>query len=104
VLVGDVMCLEAGDVIPVDGVLVAGYNVTCDESTASGESDTLRKVPGEEALDAVDPAIKFDRKFDPFILSGSKVLEGVGTFIVTAVGPNSYYGRTLKCKCPWKRR
>jgi len=90
------MCLEAGDLIPVDGVLVEGHNVTCDESTTSGESDTVRKVTGEVALNNVAHETNFERGFDPFILSGSQVLEGVGKFIVTAVGPNSSYGRILK--------
>lgn len=32
---------------------------------------------------------------DPFIISGSKILEGNCTYLVTGVGVNSYYGRTL---------
>jgi Ca2+-transporting ATPase len=32
---------------------------------------------------------------DPFLISGSKVNEGICTYIVTAVGPNSFHGRTL---------
>ncbi|ORZ19445.1 PMCA-type calcium-translocating P-type ATPase [Absidia repens] len=32
---------------------------------------------------------------DPFILSGSKVIEGVCTYLVTGVGVNSYNGRTM---------
>ncbi|KAI7898533.1 PMCA-type calcium-translocating P-type ATPase [Cokeromyces recurvatus] len=34
-------------------------------------------------------------KADPFIISGSKVLEGVCTYLVTGVGVHSYYGRTM---------
>ena len=94
-VVGDIMLLEAGDVVPVDGVLLDGYNISCDESTATGESDTIRKVPAEIALDNTPADVKFDEDFDPFILSGAKVLEGFGKFVVTAVGPNSYRGRNL---------
>ncbi|CAO3652739.1 unnamed protein product [Cunninghamella echinulata] len=32
---------------------------------------------------------------DPFLVSGSKVLEGICTYMVTAVGPHSFHGRTL---------
>ncbi|RCH85954.1 hypothetical protein CU097_006847, partial [Rhizopus azygosporus] len=32
---------------------------------------------------------------DPFIISGSKVLEGVCTYLVTGVGVHSYFGRTM---------
>ncbi|KAL2782986.1 E1-E2 ATPase-domain-containing protein [Aspergillus keveii] len=34
-------------------------------------------------------------KLDPFMISGSKVLEGVGTYLVTSVGRFSTYGRIL---------
>ena len=94
-VVGDIMHLEAGDVIPVDGVLLDGYNISCDESTATGESDTIRKVPAQIALNNTPTHIKFDDDLDPFILSGSRVIEGFGKFVVTAVGPNSCYGQTL---------
>ena len=99
VVVGDLMHIEAGDVIPVDAVLVAGYNIVCDESAATGESDSLKKVPAGVALKATQPGAKFNKKYDPFILSGSKVLGGVGRCIVTAVGINSYHGRTMMGMC-----
>lgn len=35
------------------------------------------------------------RDVDPFLISGSKVVEGICTYMVTAVGPNSFHGRTL---------
>ena len=34
-------------------------------------------------------------KIDPFIISGSKVLEGTGTYLVTGVGLNSSYGKLI---------
>jgi P-type Ca2+ transporter type 2C len=89
------MHLEAGDIILVDGVLLDGYNILCDESSSTGETHALMKVPAVEALSKTPPSLNFIEEFDPFILSGTKVLEGVGKFVVTAVGPNSYYGRTV---------
>jgi P-type Ca2+ transporter type 2C len=100
IVVGDIMHLEAGDVIPVDGVLLDGYSISCDESSATGESDAINKVPAVIALSNTSPNVKFIEEYDPFILSGSKVLGGVGTFVVTAVGPNSFNGRTLMCIYP----
>ncbi|KAJ2778880.1 plasma membrane calcium [Coemansia javaensis] len=35
------------------------------------------------------------RRADPFLISGSRVLEGVGTCVVVAVGQSSFYGRTM---------
>ncbi|KAL8739073.1 MAG: hypothetical protein Q9181_000255 [Wetmoreana brouardii] len=94
VLVGDVMHLEPGDMIPVDGIFISGHNVKCDESSATGESDLLRKHPGDEVYAAIE-AHQSISKLDPFIISGGKVTEGIGTFLVTAVGVNSSYGKTM---------
>jgi len=41
ILVGDLLQLEPGDIIAVDGVLVNGHNLKCDESAATGESDVI---------------------------------------------------------------
>ena len=94
VLVGDVMHLEPGDMIPVDGIFISGHNVKCDESSATGESDLLRKTSGEDVFSAIE-ANENVAKMDPFIISGGKVAEGIGTFIVTAVGIHSSHGKTL---------
>ncbi|KAJ2452978.1 plasma membrane calcium [Coemansia sp. RSA 2336] len=80
--VGDILLIEPGDIIPVDGVFLDGHNMTCDESSATGESDAIKKGSVQ------------DRR-DPFILSGAKVLEGVGSMVVVAVGPRSFYGKIM---------
>ncbi|EFR01495.1 calcium-transporting ATPase [Nannizzia gypsea CBS 118893] len=94
ILVGDVMHLEPGDMVPVDGIFLEGHNVKCDESSATGESDVLRKTPGDVVYQAIENQEPL-AKLDPFILSGAKVSEGVGTFLVTSTGVNSSYGKTL---------
>ncbi|KAL9130609.1 MAG: hypothetical protein Q9217_001269 [Psora testacea] len=94
ILVGDVMHLEPGDMIPVDGIFIFGHKVKCDESSATGESDLLRKHPGDDVYAAID-AHQNVSKMDPFIISGGKVSEGIGTFLVTAVGVHSSYGKTM---------
>ncbi|GAA5800238.1 hypothetical protein HPULCUR_005663 [Helicostylum pulchrum] len=122
--VGDVLHLEPGDIVAVDGVFIEGHNLKCDESAATGESDAVRKQPWQmcERLAAVsekeqphrptmdspsssESGFKPTKKSaapaehkstpDPFIISGSKVLEGVCTYLVTSIGENSYYGRTM---------
>ncbi|MBE3111713.1 MAG: hypothetical protein IMZ46_14605, partial [Acidobacteria bacterium] len=97
-LVGDVLMLEQGDVVPVDGIFVDGHNVSCDESSATGESDVIKKTPAEAALRALqNPEQEAGKikKIDPFIISGAKILDGVGSCVVTAVGPHSSHGRTM---------
>lgn len=98
-MVGDVMHLSTGDMVPVDGIFISGHGVKCDESSATGESDLLRKVPANEVFAALETTGTGNEKsgiekLDPFIISGSKVQEGTGTFVVTAIGINSSYGRT----------
>ncbi|KAK4701418.1 P-type Ca2+ transporter type 2C, partial [Phenoliferia sp. Uapishka_3] len=88
VVVGDVLYLEPGEIVPVDGVFLEGYNVRCDESGATGESDAVRKAPFEEC----DPK---SHKVDSFLISGSKVIEGVGTYVATGVGESSFHGRLM---------
>ena len=94
VLVGDVLHLEPGDLIPCDGVFISGHNVICDESSATGESDLKRKTPGYDAYKAIENHESL-RKMDPFIISGGKVNEGVGTYLVTSTGVNSSWGKTM---------
>ncbi|POS85951.1 hypothetical protein EPUL_003574 [Erysiphe pulchra] len=94
ILVGDVLHLEPGDMIPVDGIYIKGHNLRCDESQITGESDIIRKYPADQVYAAISNHEKLD-KLDPFILSGATVTEGVGTFLVTSTGINSSYGKTL---------
>jgi len=96
VLVGDLALLEPGEIVPCDGVLVAGHNIRCDESGVTGESDAIKKVTPEEALE--DWKVNNDTRKDPFIISGSKVLEGVGQYVVIAVGKKSFNGRIMMGK------
>ncbi|KAK4506107.1 hypothetical protein PRZ48_004072 [Zasmidium cellare] len=95
VMAGDIMHLEPGDMVPVDGIFISGHNVKCDESSATGESDALKKVGGEQVMRMLEEGHTDLKNLDCFIISGSKVLEGVGTFLVTSVGVNSSYGKIL---------
>ena len=94
VTVGDIMHLEPGDAVSVDGIFLSGHGVKCDESSATGESDQMKKTAVGEVWQQIQNGTA-TRKLDPFIISGSKVLEGVGTFVVTSVGVNSSYGKIM---------
>jgi Ca2+-transporting ATPase len=94
ITVGDVLHLEPGDSVPADGVLISGHGIRCDESSATGESDQMKKTDGFEVSRQIADGTA-TKKLDPFMISGSKVLEGVGTYLVTSVGKFSSYGRIL---------
>ncbi|KAE8336893.1 hypothetical protein BDV24DRAFT_141011 [Aspergillus arachidicola] len=93
-VVGDIVHVEPGDVIPADGVLIQGYHIRCDEASATGESDLLRKNSGDEVIDAIRRN-NDTQSLDPFMISGSSVAEGVGSYLVIATGTNSSYGKIL---------
>ncbi|KAK6464646.1 Ca2+-transporting P-type ATPase [Scheffersomyces coipomensis] len=101
-LVGDIINLQTGDVVPGDAILFQG-EVECDESALTGESESINKVPVNDAMniyenylptneDLGSSTIKFR---DPYLISGAKVLSGLGNAVVTAVGVNSIHGRTM---------
>ena len=88
-LVGDIMKIETGEIFPVDGILINGYSMSVDESSMTGESDQVKKLPYHPNDDGT-------RKIDPFLMSGSKVIEGTGEMLVIAVGERSVQGKTKK--------
>jgi Ca2+-transporting ATPase len=98
IVVGDVVQVEPGDVIPADGILIRGHHIQCDESMTTGESNLRLKCSGDDAFQAVaTPQTDIrDVNLDPFIISGTKVAEGIGSFLVIATGSNSSYGRILR--------
>lgn len=75
VVVGDVVPLKIGDQVPADGILINGHSLAIDESSMTGESKIVHK----------------DQKA-PFLMSGCKVADGVGTMLVTGVGINTEWG------------
>lgn len=76
IVVGDVVLLEPGDKIPADGLVIKSDEMKVDQSVASGESRAVRKS-----------------EKDPFLISGTHVVEGRGSFLVLCVGLNSQNGK-----------
>jgi P-type Ca2+ transporter type 2C len=79
VCVGDVIIMASGDILCADGILIEGRGLKCDESSMTGESESVKKAAGH----------------DVFLLSGTKVLEGQGRMLVVAVGPYSLHGKMM---------
>jgi Ca2+-transporting ATPase len=80
VQVGDIVQLDTGDQVPADGILFEGFNVECDQSNLTGEPEGIPKNP----------------QTCPLMMSGTQLVDGVGTMIVTAVGLNTEWGEALK--------
>lgn len=76
IVVGDIIQLGYGDILPADGIYLSGNDLRIDESTLTGETDHVKKTAEK----------------DPMLLSGTSVMEGSCKMLVTAVGPNSQAG------------
>ena len=95
VVCGDVVVIAEGDRVPADGVLLEAVNLQIDESLLTGESVPVRKrardadaAPGEGAQPGGDDL--------PTVFSGTLVVAGHGSFLVTATGARTAIGRIGK--------
>nr|GMD67536.1 putative calcium-transporting ATPase 11, plasma membrane-type isoform X1 [Ipomoea batatas] len=81
-VVGDIVHLSIGDQVPADGLFISGYSLWIDESSLSGESEP----------------VSIDER-NPYLLSGTKVQDGSGKMLVTAVGMRTEWGRLMVTLC-----
>lgn len=84
VVVGDIVLLETGDMIPADGIIIEG-SISVDESTINGEVKETQKYPSEEG--------KSDKNF---VYKGTVVYSKKAYMQVKEVGFNTVYGRLAK--------
>ena len=91
ILVGDLISIMVGDILPSDIILIEGNGIKMDESSLTGESDTLRKEPYEKCILMKDEN-NTSKIPSPLMLSGTNCVEGTGYGIVLAVGDHSQKG------------
>ena len=98
-VVGDVVQLAVGTIIPADGLVISGTLKT-DESTLTGESHLLEKdtlanclKKKEALLSKGKPIEKKTAIPSPVVFSGTNSCEGQCKFIVLAVGKYSIKGK-----------
>lgn len=75
---GDVVLLNAGNVVPADGRLAQANELFVNESALTGESIPVEKHPGD------DPAA---------LLAGTSVMSGTGTMVVSVTGHGTAFGK-----------
>ncbi len=83
VVVNDIVCLEQGDKIPADGVIVKG-NISVDESSLNGETKEINK---EAILNINKPLDK------NIVYMGTVVYNNHALMKVTKVGDDTFYGK-----------
>ena len=87
-LVGDVVHISMGEIMPADLLLVEGNGIKIDESSLTGESKPVSK---ERYEDCINKETK--KNISPIILSGTDCIEGNGKAIVIGVGERSTKGK-----------
>lgn len=80
VVVGDVIQLSAGDLVPADAVLVQARDLHVQEAALTGESLPVEK---EVNHGEVEP---------PSVFLGTSIISGTATAIVTATGAQTLFG------------
>ena len=80
VVPGEILYLQEGDVIPADGILVEGTELSVDESPLTGESQPVVKT-------ANGPV------HERGLFAGTTVLSGRGVMDVTVTGPETRFGK-----------
>ncbi len=84
---GDIVILEAGDIVSADGRILESYSLHVNESALTGESTNVDKV--NDTLDAVCPLA--DRV--NMVYSGSLVTYGRAKVVITDTGMNTEVGK-----------
>ena len=87
-VVGDIIKLEAGDVVPSDGRLLESYSLKINESALTGESEAVEKDPS--VIDSEKVALGDQKNM---VFSSSLVTYGRGLAVITAVGHDTELGK-----------
>ncbi len=90
ILVGDLIRINYGEILPADLLLVEGNGIKMDESALTGESDSVSKKTYEKCREELEAGK--NKPSSMVLLSGTNVIEGTGSAIVIAVGNYSQKG------------
>jgi magnesium-transporting ATPase (P-type) len=109
--VGDIINIEYGMAIPVDGLIVQATQLAVDEAAMTGESDEMKKEIQEVCIarrqdkaaentgKAEDDGNKMMMRHalpSPIVLSGTNISGGEGKMITLMVGEDSALGQIIK--------
>jgi P-type Ca2+ transporter type 2C len=84
---GDIVMLEAGDLIPGDGRLLVVNQLKCDESSLTGES-----LPSEKNIEKLPKDTDLG-DLQNMVFKGSSVMNGTGKVIITNIAENTELGK-----------
>lgn len=85
---GDIIVLKTGDTIPADARIIESYNLQAEESSLTGESQSVEKKADSELP---EKAVIGDRI--NMLFSGTTISIGRGKAVVTATGNETEFGK-----------
>ena len=93
-VVGDIIKLSAGDMLPADALLLETRDFFIQQSSLTGESESVEKkamwIPSEE--ESQKPVLESER----FVLMGSNVVSGSALAVILVTGNDTMIGRIEK--------
>lgn len=88
VVPGDILILEAGDLVVADGRIIENFSLQVNESALTGESESVNKF--EEVINKEEVALGDQKNM---VFSSSLVTYGRALVIVTSTGMNTELGK-----------
>ena len=85
---GDIVKLEAGDVVPADGRILESFSLKVNESAMTGESEAV-----EKSSDVIEKETVALGDQTNMVFSSSLVTYGRGTIVITSVGSDTELGK-----------
>ena len=87
-LPGDIVLVEAGDIIPSDGRILEAYSLMVNESSLTGESESVEKI--SQTIDTTGLTVGDQKNM---VFSGSLVTYGRAKILVTTIGMKTELGK-----------
>lgn len=91
VVPGDILLLEAGDLVIADGRIIDNYSLQVNESSLTGESESVNKF--HQVIDSKEIALGDQKNM---VFSSSLVTYGRATILVTNTGMTTELGKIAK--------
>ena len=89
VTVGDVILLNAGDLIPADLRIIEATDLFVNQSSLTGESDSVKKLVESEQKEKIEDITDLDT----ICFMGTNVISGSAAGIVIKTGDDTYFGK-----------
>ncbi len=89
--VGDIVSLSAGDMVPADLRVLDAKDLFVGQSSITGESDSIKKLPNSE-MQSIDE-LESITDLDDICFMGTNVVSGSAKCVVVKVADNTYFGK-----------